>query len=355
MKLGRKTAAFILAAIALIPGAAIAAGNEFDIDLKELRHGWGDARPKHNNERPPAPASGEIDLKELRKAAPPLPVKPARRNQNSSPATGTDSAVTAKPGHESIHVVRQGEHLFLILMQHYGLSNRAAELLIPEVMRLNGVTSPKGLKVGQRLRIPLPYNNSTRGAAPLAAKPETNLPAPAAVDIPVLPTATEVPDPPAAAEPTSPPPAPVPVSITVIPAPPCVLAHDLLEKLGLLVPSTISIHGVETVSAAFAGQSVTVACGLSGAEVYTYERLLNRNGKRLLPLDEDESADCVVEKLASHLGLVFSKQGNESESSSTSYSFEPFAAWTHGLQVTIAPVPRDTDRKINKNPGSPKE
>ena len=354
MRLGRKTAAFVLAAIALIPGTAIAADNAFDIDLRELRHGWTDTKPKHN-ERPPAPASGEIDLKELRKAAPPLPAKPARSRHKTSPAAGTDSAVAAEPGHESIHVVRQGEHLFLILMQHYGLSNRAAELLIPEVMRLNGVTSPKTLTVGQRLRIPLPYKQSKRGAAPLAARPETNLPAPAAVDIPTLTAATEVPDPPAAAEPTPPPPAPVPGNISVIPALPCVLAHDLLEKLGLLVPSTISIHGVETVSAASAGRSVTVACGLSGAEVYTYDRLLNRNGKRLIPLDEDESADSVVEKLASHLGLAFSKQGNESESSSTSYCFEPFSAWTHGLQLTIAPVPRDTDRKVNENPGSPKE
>ena len=354
MRLVRKTAAFVLAAIALIPGAAIAASNEFDIDLKELRHGWGDAQPKHNKQ-PPAPASAEIDLKELRKVAPPLPAKPARSYQHTSPAVGRASAVAAEPGHESIHVVRQGEHLFLILMQHYGLSNRAAELLIPEVMRLNGVTSPKDLKVGQRLRIPLPYKNSTKGAAPLAATAETNLPAPAAVDIPALTAATEVPDPPVAATPTSPPPAPEPGSISVIPAPPCVLAHDLLEKLGLLAPSTISIHGVETVSAVSAGQSVTVACGLSGAEVYTYERLLNRNGKRLIPLDENESADCVVEKLASHLGLVFSKQGNESESSSASYYFEPFAAWTHGLQLTIAPVPRDTDRKVKDNPDSPKE
>ncbi|MHB8058091.1 MAG: LysM peptidoglycan-binding domain-containing protein [Desulfuromonadaceae bacterium] len=349
MRLVRKTAAFVLAAIALITEIGIAAGNEFDIDLKELRHGWVEATPQQNKQ---APASTEIDLKELRKTAPPIPTKPAR--SNTTPAAGTASAA-AEPEHESIHVVRQGEHLFLILMQHYGLSNRAAELLIPEVMRLNGVNSPKDLKIGQRLRIPLPYRNSTRGAAPLAATAETNLPAPAAVDIPQLTATTEVSDSPAAAEPTSPHPAPEPGSISVIPAPPCVLAHDLLEKLGLLVPSTINIHGVETVSAASAEQSVTVACGLSEAEVYTYERLLNRNGKRLLPLDEDESADCVVEKLASKLGLVFSKQGNKSESSSTSYCFEPFAAWTHGLQLTIAPGPRDTDRKTKENPGSPKE
>jgi len=348
MRLVRKTAAFVMAAIALITEIGIAAGNEFDIDLKELRQGWAEAPPQQNKQ---APASTEIDLKELRKAAPPIPVKPAR--SDTKPSSGTASA--AEPEHESIHVVRQGEHLFLILMQHYGLSNRAAELLIPEVMRLNGVNSPKDLKIGQRLRIPLPYKNSTRGAAPLATTAENNLPAPAAVDIPQLTATTEAPDSPAAAEPASPPPVPEPGSISVIPAPPCVLARDLLEKLGLLVPSTISIHGVATVSAASAGQSVTVACGLSEAEVYTYERLLNRNGKRLLPLDEDESADCVVEKLASKLGLVFSKLGNESESSSTSYCFEPFAAWTHGIKLTIAPGPLDTDRKAKENPDSPKE
>lgn len=341
MRLVRKTVAFVLAAIALIPVAVIAAGNEFDIDLKDLRHGWADAQPKQN-EQPPAPASAEIDLKELRRIAPPLPTKPARSNQHTSPAAGTDTTVAAEPGHESIHVVLQGEHLFLILMQHYGLSNRAAELLIPEVMRLNGVTSPKALKIGQRLRIPLPYKNSKRAATPLAAEPETNLPAPAAVEIPASTAATEVPDSPAAADPAPPSTTPVPDCISVIPAPPCVLAHDLLEKLGLLVPSTISIHGEETVCAASAERGVIVACGLSEAEVYTYERLLNRNGKRLLSLDEDESADCVVEKLAGHLGLAFSKPGNESESSSTSYYFEPFAAWKHGLQLTVLPTPTAT-------------
>lgn len=341
MRLVIKTAAFVLAAIALIPGAVIAASNEFDIDLKELRHGWADAQPKHN-EQPPAPASVEIDLKELRKIAPPLPAKPARSNQNSSPAAGTDTAVAAEPGHESIHVVRQGEHLFLILMQHYGLSNRAAELLIPEVMRLNGVTSPKALKIGQRLRIPLPYKNSKRAATPLAAEPETNLPAPAAVDIPASTAATEVPNSPAAAEPISPTLPPTPDSISILPAPPCVLAQELLEKLGLLVPSTISIHGVETVSAASAGRSVTVACGLSEAEVYTYERLLNRNGKRLLSLDEDESADCVVEKLASHLGLQFRRLGDASEPRLQTYLFESFGAWPHGLQLTVMPTPAAT-------------
>jgi len=354
MRLVRKTAAFILSAIALIPGVAIAASNEFDIDLKELRHGWTDAHPQHD-EQPPAPASVEIDLKELRRIAPPQPAKPARSNQNSSPASGTDTSVATGPGHESIHVVRQGEHLFLILMQHYGLSNRAAELLIPEVMRLNGVTSPKALQIGQRLRIPLPYKNSKKTAAPLAAEPEANLPAPAAVDVPASTAATEVPNSPAAAEPTPPTLSPMPDSISVTPAPPCVLAHDLLEKLGLLVPSAISIHGVETVSAASAGRSVTLACGLSEAEVYTYERLLNRNGRQLLSLDENESADCVVKKLASHLGLVFSKQDNESESSPTSYCFEPFAAWTHGLQLTITPVPRDRDNNVKDKTGSPKE
>lgn len=337
-----KIAACVLAAIALVPLTGSAAQNEFDLDLRELRHGW-PAAPQHN-QQPPAPASLEIDLKELRKIAPPVTAKPTRSPHNITPAAVTDTAAAHGSGHESIHVVLPGEHLFIILMKYYGLSNQAAEMLIPEVMRLNGVTSPKALKIGQRLRIPLPYKNGKIAATPLVTEPETNLPAPVAVDTPVSTVATEILNSPDAAEPaSSPSPTVAPDSITVTPAPPCILAHDLLEKLGLLVPSTISIHGEETVSAAFSEHGVIVACGLSEAERYTYERLLNRNGNRLISLEEDEPADCVVEKLASQLGLVFSKQDNGSESSSTSYYFEPFTTWTHGIQLTIAPVSQNTD------------
>ncbi|MDD2271840.1 MAG: LysM domain-containing protein [Desulfuromonadaceae bacterium] len=349
-----KIAACVLAVIALVPVTGGAAQNEFDLDLRELRHGW--VAPPQHNQQSPAPASLEIDLKELRKIAPPLTAKPTRNPHNTAPAAGTDTAAAHGSGQESIHVVLPGEHLFIILMKYYGLSNQAAELLIPEVMRLNGVTSPKALKIGQRLRIPLPYKNGKMAATPLVTERETNLPAPAAVDIPVSTVATEVLNSPAAAEPaSSPSPIPAPDSITVTPAPPCVLAHDLLEKLGLLEPSTISIHGKETVSAASADRGIIVVCGISEAERYTYERLLNRNDKRFISLDEDEPAYCVVEKMASQLGLVFSKRGNESESSSTSYYFEPFAAWTHGIQLTIEPVSRDTDRTANDNPDSSKE
>jgi len=323
MGLARTTAAFMLAVIMMRPGPVTAAQGEFDIDLKELRHGGANEKPQYHPQ-PSPPASTEIDLRELRRIAPPLASKPAQRKRHVPTAAAPRNV---ESGRESIHLVQPGEHLFLILMKQYGLSNQAAEQLIPEIMRLNGITSPKGLKVGQRLRIPLAARDGKNSSIAREARPQTGQQ-----------TTTTLPDtaPAAAPEPAAPP--STVRSISIMSAPPCKLAHDILEPMGLLTSSSTRIQGAETVSAASAGRSITIACGLSKAEIYTYERLLARNGKQLVTFDGDESEDCVVEKLSTHLGLVFCKRDPDSATLPQTYVFAPFGTGSQELQLTIMPA-----------------
>jgi hypothetical protein len=145
------TLSMLLAGILSCAFTAVAAEEPYDIDLKELR-------------RPP----------------------PRRAKEQLSPRGTREpvSAVAATKGKSSSYTVRPGDHLFLILMQRYGLSNEAAERLIPEIMRLNGIRKAESLSVGQRLTIPLPavtdksiQNNRQSSSSPPPRESETVLPA----------------------------------------------------------------------------------------------------------------------------------------------------------------------------------
>lgn len=128
-------------------------------------------------------------------------------------------------------------------------------------------------------------------------------------------------------------------SIKITSDQPCKLVRDMSEKMGLLASSPHHIHGPEIISATCAGLNVTVACGLSRAEYYTYERLLSRNGEQLLVFEGGESEERVVEKLANHLGLLFRKRDPDSDKLPLTYIFAPFGAWPQELQLTILAAP----------------
>lgn len=315
----------ILLTQTVIPLSTIAAMNDYEIDLKELRPVQETAKPRNT---PPLPrATGEIDLKELRSVAPPQPAKPAQHVRQSHPA-GTDSPKTFASEHESIHEVQRGEFLYQILIKIYGQSDQAAERLIPEVMRLNGITSPKGLNVGQRLRIPLQRTgkkDATIPAPAVASKTNRTTPTPIQAIAPVSPAKGAVHPPETTA-----------ISITT--APPCTVAREMVEKLGLMTPSPASIQETENVSAVYAGRTVTIICGLSGAERYTYERLLADGNTQLLVYEENESAERVVEKLAGELGLSYRKQIAGADVAHTTYTFSPFGVRLQDLQMTILPA-----------------
>jgi len=81
--------------------------------------------------------------------------KPAKRaTAKQAPAEHRDEAQPAATDSVSIYTVKPGDNLFKILMRDFGMSNRQAELLIPDVMRENGLSSSTRLTIGQKLRIP---------------------------------------------------------------------------------------------------------------------------------------------------------------------------------------------------------
>jgi hypothetical protein len=335
MRQVKRIAVVLSVGMTLITPLAYSAQNDYEIDLNMLGPSKPKAKPQQQQVSPNS--TGEIDLKELRRIAPPQSSKPAQQKHRSHVAAEPKITKATESGHESFYMVQPGEYLFQILMKRYGLSYPAAERLIPGVMQLNGISSPKGLKVGQRLRIPLPANEGRHGVSltiPATAKFASETPAP--TPIPVL---IPVPVQDAAKTSTPNPVAPpaVPDTISIVSASPCKLARDLVEKMGLQGTSLTGIQGAETVSAVYAGRIITVACGLSEAEQYTYERLLARSGKLLLVFDEDESAEYVVEEMANSLGLEFHKSEAETMEQRLTYVFAPFGVRTQELQLTILP------------------
>lgn len=105
------------------------------------------------------PSPFELDLKELDRHRPPVTEKqdtvrqPAKR-----PAKSPPGKVTAKQMETDTrltrYTVKEGDHVFRILMREFGLSNDEAERLLPTVARINGLANVRKLSVGQVLLLP---------------------------------------------------------------------------------------------------------------------------------------------------------------------------------------------------------
>lgn len=245
----------ITAALFLTAGSAFPGTNGFELDVREL----------------PA-ASGE-----------------ARTRVQRAPRTTPAPAPAAARGETSTYTVRPGDHLFLILMRHYGLSNSAAERLIPEVMHLNGIKNPRGLTAGQRVIIPLSGKGHQEEERTARPAPKPALPRP-------VPVAT-------APQPSAPSATPAPLEIAGGTS--CQVGRAMAEKIGLLVPSSGTIQGFSSFAVRNAGVTVEIACGLSSAEQYTYEQLLSRHNVQLLVFAEMEPSRRVIEKIANRLNLLY--------------------------------------------------
>jgi len=231
----------------------------------------------------------EINLKELR----PGPANPVKSQHGSTHHTAPPATtVTATQEGTSIYTVKPGDHLFLILMRRYGLSNDAAERLIPEVMKLNGVKNPKGLTIGQQLTIPLiPGKDAGQKTiskkAPQATSPLDQTPQP-----------SQAPQ-------TSPTAVAGERQVTITVAPPCSLARSVIEQLGLLTARIKPLPNQAAFTAGSADLKLVVACDLSPEEAYTYSRLLALHNVRLLVFKGDEQPRRVIEELADQLGFSF--------------------------------------------------
>jgi outer membrane protein len=97
-------------------------------------------------------------------------------------------------------------------------------------------------------------------------------------------------------------------SIVSIPAAePCTLARSVTEQLGLLAPQIWPLPNNEAFGAANGKLKIVVACRLTEAEAYTYERLLSFSGVGLLVFKGNERHSQVIEKLTSQLGLTIQR------------------------------------------------
>lgn len=100
-----------------------------------------------------APAAPfDLDLKYLERQEGKEKKKPQHPKK---PASGAKEHQEAPEGLEMArYTVKPGDHIFKILMVHFGMSNEAAERLIPEVARINHIENIKVLTVGKTLLIP---------------------------------------------------------------------------------------------------------------------------------------------------------------------------------------------------------
>ena len=291
----------IFAFIALCSSVACAAQEPYDIDLKDLRR----------------PHQYELDLNELKR--PPLyhtkePI-PQHKTKHSTPVTTESEKETSN------YTVKPGDHLFLILMQHYGLSNEDAERLIPEIVRLNGIQKAERLSVGQRITIPLHHKT---GAASQKRIQEPPKPPPSEINSeePRLKDTPEVRE------------------IVAKPAQPCLLTREVAEQLGVSISALSTFLGAESISLYHENIKVAVVCGLAPAEAYTVGRMLALQGVKLLAFKTDEEPRNVVEALAAGLGIPFSLSTSESSSELPLTYLFPGASAGKDLILTIsAPIP----------------
>ena len=357
MKYGLKSSqvlwVFLVALVGMACGAGAlqAAGEAYDINLKELRQ-----------------TPYDINLKELQPSAT-RRKKTTQRKQSSKAAQLAAPAASDAP-QSSSYTVRAGDYPLLILMKHFGLSQTAADQLVPQVIRLNNLRDPRKLTIGQRLIIPIapPGQASPKDSPPSAPataselapvvlppviQPPGVLPPevlPPVVEQPVVPQSVAAPvehSPAVQAAPAQPPVVEAtPVrEIQLRSATPCLLARELADTLGLRIPAVTALMRTESVSMVYNGQKLVVACGLTDAETYTAQRLLARHGAQLLLFEGDEPSRTVIEELADSLGIPLRlANGNAGEELPATYFVSAVDASGRDIHLTILPESAAQDK-----------
>jgi len=321
-----------------LPSTLLAAQSPFEIELKEL-------------EREKPAASPRVAKKKLRKTKKASPVAGAARSgkPHKSPVGNAEYIRYA---------VKPGDHIFKILVTRFGMSNEAAERLIPEILRLNNIADIKNLKVGRVLLIPgrgwreREARSAQQGGAPLKGKDGSQpaaLPATAAgleghgaesprVEPPREPGKTPaalVAPPPISRGPAVPSAAAVPAPVTV--APPTISAAPVVPPANTWICSVTEKGPARIVDAVLNALSLSwlrnriiqsdegaantfsimvdryfelkgvryiVSIGESDPYTYTLIRLLEGAGYRVLMIGSGDDFKVVSEKLLRLVGLV---------------------------------------------------
>lgn len=93
----------------------------------------------------------ELDPQTLTGAKSATKAQAAKEKRVRRPSVHKSASASAKAG---TYTVKQGDHLFKILMRDYGLSNNEAESFIEEIKRENNIYDIKRLKIGRKIIIP---------------------------------------------------------------------------------------------------------------------------------------------------------------------------------------------------------
>ncbi|GFO62484.1 LysM peptidoglycan-binding domain-containing protein [Geomonas paludis] len=137
----------LLLALLLIPARLYAAPPEFQIDIKELDR-QKPAAPKSAPKKP-APTEAAHPSKAKQHKQVPKKKEPEAKAQHE-----TKKEHAAPSGEYVRYTIKPGDHIFKILVGHFGMSNEAAERLVPEIVELNDIKNIKTLEVGRTLLIP---------------------------------------------------------------------------------------------------------------------------------------------------------------------------------------------------------
>lgn len=361
--------ATLLLALLLLPARVHAVPQQFEIDLKELDRQKPAAAP-------PRKQAGEAAGKQA-----PVRKEPAAKKKEPA-AKAQHPAKKAQPEARGEHVrytVQPGDHIFKILVGRFGLSNEAAERLIPQIIELNDIKNIKALEVGRTLLIPA---GALREHAPKeagkekekTAKPRKGgakrqeaapkAPEPAPAEAPRRPepaaAAPRAPEPavtaPRAPEPAAPPAvAALPPVTTWI----CQVGNDevgtMIDSLLNAVSATWSrnkiIRSGQGAATPFSirvdryfeykGGRYIVSIGESDPYNYTLIRILETAGYRVLMLTGKEDFNRVAQRFFSLVGIgpVFGSHALREGGHATGFLVRQDDAGGRSVLITNAPLP----------------
>jgi hypothetical protein len=372
----------LLLALLLLP-SQLRAEPAFDIDLKEL-------------DRQEQGASTKSEKKKVKKPkkAPAVATKPGKARQASA-----DSSDYIR------YTVKPGDHIFKILIVQFGMSNEAAERLVPEIVRLNDISNIKSLTVGRTLLIPRKgqqeraarsekkgktqqREHAPEAAATLETPLKSTVPGPSGssgVEAPAahVPPATKTKNLPIAPAPVAPAKAPlaappvavaspktpaapeIPPTITwicsVTEKDPAKMVDAVLNALSISWSKNKIIVSDEGASNAFSirvdryfeykGARYIVSLGESDPYSYTLIRLLEGAGYRVLRISGGKDFQAVSENLLRFIGLVpdFGRHALQGWGATTGFLLRQEEAG--GRQVMITGEPVDHHQKWVMTPG----
>ena len=291
----------------------------------------------------------EIDLKELERPGSATAPKADRENRRSEKTSRKRSERTShrgvvKGGSDGYlrYTVQPGDHIFKILTGRFGMTNEAAERLVPNIIRINRIGDIKNLTVGETLLIPNREKRAAIAAKEEAVKPtaavpaakgdarrglppiEMPAPAPATLPAPAIPQPAPVTQPTSpATQPTAsatpPPGTPSAASLAttwICPVPerdPAAAVDSLLALLEAAVSRDKTLkagQGADTSLAVevaryfeYQGGRYIVSIGESDPGRYTLLRILETAGYKVLRLDGKEEFRDTGEKLLRLVGV----------------------------------------------------